>query len=131
MNSLSIDKNTKYISDNVFLNMKNLTKIKINVEWKNKFNINKIISLELNDNIYQFNLNLLNNFINLEDLHLPLSINNIYEKLNIPKLKKLQCHLKLLKYLKGINLDFYMIHKEIKQLNQNQIIFLKILIQNH
>ena len=60
--------------------MKNLTKIKINVEWKNKFNINKIISLELNDNIYQFNLNLLNNFINLEDLHLPLSINNIYEE---------------------------------------------------
>ena len=68
----------------------------------------------MNDNISQLNLNLLNNFVNLEELHLPLSINNIFGKLNIPNLKKLECHPKLLKYFKGINLDFYMIHKEIK-----------------
>ena len=64
----------------------------------------------MNDNIYQLNLNLLNNFIYLDELYLPLS--NIYGKLNIPKLKKLECHPK--KYFKGINLDFYMIQKEIK-----------------
>ena len=120
MNSLSIDKNTKYISDNVFRNMNNLTEIKINVEWINKFNKNKIISLELNDNISQLNLNLLNNFVNLEELHLPLSINNIFGKLNIPNLKKLECHPKLLKYFKGINLDFYIIHKEIKIIESEQ-----------
>ncbi len=88
MKSISINKNTKYISDNVFRNIKNLTNIKINVEWINKFNPKNIISLEFNDNISQLNLNILNNFINLEELHLPLSINRIFGKFNIPKIKK-------------------------------------------
>ena len=74
----------------------------------------------MNDNISQLNLNLLNNFVNLEELHLPLSINNIFGKLNIPNLKKLECHPKLLKYFKGINLDFYIIHKEIKIIESEQ-----------
>ena len=46
MNYLSIEKNTKYISDNAFLNMNYLSKIKINVEWINKFNKIRFIKIE-------------------------------------------------------------------------------------
>ena len=92
--------------------------IKINFEWINKFNQNNITSIEFNDNIYELNLNLLKNFINLNELHLPLTINNIIGSyvLNIPNLKILECDPKLLKYFNGINLDMYLIHKDINEI---------------
>ena len=115
---LSINKNTKYISDNVFKKIDTLKMIKINFEWINKFNQNNIISIEFNDNIYELNLNLLKYFINLNELHLPLTINNIIGSyvLNIPNLKILECDPKLLKYFNGINLDKYLIHKDINEI---------------
>ena len=122
LNCISIDKNTKYISDNVFKNFKNLTMIKINIEWINKFNTYNIISLELNDNISSLDLNLLKSLKNLNELHLPLSIIKIIGSytLNIPNLKKLECDPKLLRYFEGINLEVLMVHKDIKQISFNQ-----------
>ena len=120
MTYLSIDKNTKYISNNVLRKINTLTGIKINVEWINKFNKNNIISIEFNDNIFQLNLNILKNFINLVELHLPLTINSIigtYKK-NIPNVKILECDPKLLKYFDGISLEQYIIHKDIKEINK-------------
>ena len=117
---LSINKYTKYISDNVFKKIDTLKMIKINFEWINKFNQNNITSIEFNDNIYELNLNLLKNFINLNELHLPLTINNIIGSyvLNIPNLKILECDPKLLKYFNGINLDKYLIHKDINEIKK-------------
>jgi len=118
MTFLSIDKNTKYISDNALKNIKTLQKIKINVEWINKFNRNNIISIEFNDNIFHLNLNILKNFVNLNELHLPLTINSIKGeyKSNIPNLKILECDPKLLRYFEGISLESYIIHRDIKNI---------------
>jgi len=118
MTFLSIDKNTKYISDNALKNIKTLKKIKINAEWINKFNRNNIISIEFNDNIFHLNLNIFKNFVNLNELHLPLTIHSIKGeyKRDIPNLKILECDPKLLRYFDGISLDHYIIHRDIKEI---------------
>ena len=126
MNSVAIDKNTKYISDSVFKKINNLKEIKINIEWLNKFNSKNIISIEFNDvKILYFDLKLLKNFINLNELHLPLSINKIIGsyKIYTPKLKKLECSPKLLIYFKGISLDAFYIHRDIKKFEGNFNLF--------
>ena len=113
---LSIDKNTKFISDNAFKNINTLKKIKINFEWLHKFNKKNITSIEFNDNISQLNLRELKDFVNLDELILPLGINSILGSYNlyIPKLRKLECDSKLLLYFKEISLEKYSIHREIK-----------------
>ena len=117
--SFSLDKNEKFPINIDFKNIKTLEKIKINIEWLNKFNTNNIISIEFNDNISELDLNLLKDFKNLNELHLPLSINKIkglYNK-NIPNLIKLECDPKLLIYFENISLKLYIIHKELKEIS--------------
>ena len=80
--------------------------------WIHKFNKKNITSIEFNDYISQLNLKELKDFINLDELILPLSINSILGSYNIyiPKLKNLECDPKLLLYFKGISLEIYSIH---------------------
>ena len=80
--------------------------------WIHKFNKKNITSIEFNDYISQLNLKELKDFINLDELILPLSINSILGSYNIyiPKLKNLECDPKLLLYFNGISLEIYSIH---------------------
>lgn len=118
-----IDKDTKYISDNVFKNNKTIQRIKINYEWLNKFNKNNIMSIEFNDNISVINLKSLREFINLKEIHLPLSIETIKgaDLKYIPKVNMLECDPKLLADFNEINLEYYIVNREIKVLKRNNI----------
>ena len=113
----TIDKNTKFVDDNVFKDFK-ITSIKINIEWIHKFNKNHITSISFNNNLIELNLNLFQNFPNLTELSIPLSVKKIkgsYE-INLPKLKELECPPHLLQYFPGIQLEKYRITDGTKNL---------------
>ena len=117
LKDISIDKDTKFIDDNVFKNF-NIDSIKINIEWLNKFNKNNIKSISFNDNFTELNLNLLKSFPNLTQLNIPLSVKKIIgsHEINLPKLKKLICDPFLIEYFPGLNLKTYCIQDGIKEL---------------
>lgn len=103
LTDVAIDKNTKYVDDNVFKDFK-ITRITINIDWINKFNKTLIKSISFNDNLIELDLNLFQSFPNLTELRLPLSVKKLkgsHEK-SLPKLKDLVCSPHLLKYFPGI-----------------------------
>ena len=117
LTDVTIDKNIKYVDDNVFKDFK-ITRIKINIEWINKFNKNFIKAISFNDNFNELNLNLFQNFPNLTELSIPLSVKKIKgsHEINLPKLKDLECSPHLLQYFPGIQLEKYHIIEGIKNL---------------
>lgn len=135
LKELSINKNTKYIDDNV-LKLYDIKAVQINLEWLIKLNKSKIESISLNDTINSLDLNLFVSFTNLKKLKIPLSVKKIigsYEK-NLPKLNDLECSPELLTFFPGINLEIYSIvdgMKEIKLYNKiNPLINIKCEILN-
>ena len=118
LTDVSIDKNTKFIDDNVFKDFK-ITKIKINIEWINKFNKALIESISFNDNLVELDLNLFQSFPNLSELNIPLSVKKIKgsHEINLPKLKNLECPPHLLQYFPGRQLEVYHIADGTKNLN--------------
>ena len=135
LKELSINKNTKYIDDNV-LKLYDIKAVQINLEWLIKLNKSKIESISLNDTINSLDLNLFVSFKNLKKLKIPLSVKKTigsYEK-NLPKLNDLECSPELLTFFPGINLEIYSIvdgMKEIKLYNKiNPLINIKCEILN-
>ena len=118
LTDVAIDKNTRYVDDNVFKDFK-ITRITINIDWINKFNKTLIKSISFNDNLIELDLNLFQSFPNLTELSIPLSVKKLkgsHEK-SLPKLKDLVCSPHLLQYFPGIQLESYSIVDGTKNLN--------------
>ena len=76
LKKIEINKKTKFVENNIFRKF-DIFSIKINLEWLNMFNEDKIRIITLNDTIIELNLNLFNKFTNIEKLEIPLTFRKI------------------------------------------------------